>query len=213
MRVSNISRWMLCEGYALADPQKEPSRQSVATVVGSMAHHQLTGQPFDRPARVTYDRVTASWHQAEQQATQIARTAKVALEAGGWQIVATETEVAADGDTGHVDLECDHPDHGAALIDLKTGQHLMGAWLQVGGYLAIHPDQTIRWGGVLTVPRRSLCRETQAQVEFRNAALLKKAWGRWSQRLDAILEGAPALLSPGRHCGNCPLKHCPVRAV
>ena len=38
---------------------------------------------------------------------------------------------------GHLDIRAWHKDHGEAIIDLKTGQGVGAAWLQVGGYLTL----------------------------------------------------------------------------
>ena len=51
---------------------------------------------------------------------------------------------------GHLDIRAWHSDHGEAIIDLKTGQGVGAAWLQVGGYLVLD-GTSVDWGGVLHV--------------------------------------------------------------
>ena len=57
--------------------------------------------------------------------------------AQGWTPIAHEEELRRDELVGHLDIRAWHTDFGEAIIDLKTGQGIGAAWLQVGGYLSL----------------------------------------------------------------------------
>ena len=75
------------------------------------------------------------------------------MAAQGWTPIAHEEELRRDELVGHLDIRAWHSDHGEAIIDLKTGQGVGAAWLQVGGYLTLDTPPVKPWGGVLHVPR------------------------------------------------------------
>ena len=138
MRVSAISDWTTCEAMALTDPRPE-ARVHVAAWVGTLAHAYTLGTPDpEPPARLRFDALTKTAHQANIQASAIARESLRILDVEGWSIMEAEREVTGNGDyraPGH---------HGmakgtkrSAIIDLKTGRHIGAGWLQVGGYLQV----------------------------------------------------------------------------
>ena len=90
----------------------------------------------DRPKCVIrWDNMTRTWAQARSQALAIAKEARRLLDEQGWHIMEQEEVVDVDDLTGTFDLRCWKEGEGEAIIDLKTGQHVGAAWLQVGGYI------------------------------------------------------------------------------
>ena len=154
------------------------------------------------------------------QGLHICGVAHSVLKDKGWAIVDQEESVSADNFTGRLDLRCWHKDQGDAIIELKTGQSVGAAWLQLGGYIAALigrcPSRTrlpSNQGGVLHVPRQSVNRDVTGTLEMRNAGLLIDAWKRIQGRVIEVMHGRNPLLTPGLHCMRCSLKQsCPVRA-
>ena len=79
--------------------------------------------------------MTRTWAQVWSQARAIAKEARRLLDEQGWHIMEQEEVVDVDDLTGRFDLRCWKEGEGEAIIDLKTGQHVGAAWLQVGGYI------------------------------------------------------------------------------
>ena len=142
MRVSDIAAWASCEAMALQSPPRPAGRTNVAAWVGTLAHAELAGiMVEERPERFAYDALTTSDNQAIIQGHAIATCARELLVAQGWGVIGREEEVRRDELVGHLDIRAWHSDHGEAIIDLKTGQGVGAAWLQVGGYLQLSPIQ------------------------------------------------------------------------
>ena len=225
MRVSAIAAWTTCEAMALSDPRPE-ARVHVAAWVGTLAHAWTVGTPDpEPPARLRFDALTKTAHQANIQASAIARESLRILDVEGWSIMEAEREVKGNGDAGHLDILAWHGDtKRTAIIDLKTGRDIGAGWLQVGGYLSLWAkDNAFRAttnetpyyadqmrGGILHVPRVAVSKEPKATLEVRDSADLARVWRTAKSRIDAVLAGATALRSPGQHCGRCSAS-CPVR--
>lgn len=205
--------WATCEAKALNSPERNPVR-SAAALVGTRAHELVTGVSFsDWPSSVTFDAITPVTSHLEVQAKAIAATATDLLTEAGWKVVEAEKQVERDGLIGRLDLFAFHPVHGDAVIDLKTGQNVGAAWLQVGGYLhlaAAGEFGASRWGGVLHVPRRKVHAEAKGTLTFRNADDLMDAFGALHRRARDVMSGAEPLRSPGQQCVRCQAQ-CPVR--
>ena len=203
MRVSAIADWTTCEAMALSDPRPE-ARVHVAAWVGTMAHAILLGTTLESPpSRLRFDATTKTAHEADVQALAIAQEASRCLVGQGWSIMEREREVSGNGDIGHLDILARHGEpKRRALIDLKTGRGIGAGWLQVGGYLALE-GSSIDYGGILHVPRVAVNKEPAGRLEVRPGAGLARAWVTAKDRIDAVLAGAPALRSPGQHCGRC----------
>ena len=216
MRVSDISRWSECEAYALSEPPVERTH-SVAAVVGTLAHAQLACiEATAEPKRITYDPITRNWTQARVHARDIAEEARRLLGVLGWTIIYQERALEGLGATGHLDLMCWKQDSGDAVLDLKTGQQIGAAWLQVGGYISLLSEDAgvwpaAQWGGVLHVQRRPLGKLVVGGLSMRPAGGLMDAWRIAYERIQQVQSGAPALRTPGIHCARCPLKSCAVR--
>ena len=216
MRVSAIADWTTCEAKALHDPRPE-ARASAAAWVGTLAHAKMLGQPDPNvPARLRFDPLTLTAHQAQVQARAIAREALRLLEDRGWEIMEVEREVKSEDTIGHLDILAWHGEEKRiAIIDLKTGRDIGAGWLQVGGYIQLAGDEgwpspTVDIGGILHVPRVAVSKEPKATLDVREEAGLVAAWAAAKSRIDAVLAGATALRSPGQHCGRCTAS-CPVR--
>ena len=217
MRVSAIADWTTCEAMALSDPRPE-ARVHVAAWVGTLAHSILLMRTFlEQPQRLRFDTVTPTAHAATVQARAIAKEGNRLLTAKGWSIMESEREVAGNGDTGHLDILAWHGEtQRSAIIDLKTGRGIGAGWLQVGGYIQLLSDESGVWpavqcGGILHVPRVAVSKEVRATLEVRDSVGLTQAWLVAKSRIDAVLDGATALRSPGPHCGRCSA-NCPVRS-
>ena len=114
---------------------------------------------------------------------------------------------------------------GEAIIDLKTGQHVGAAWLQVGGYiLGLNSRERVScpenvfskgfrmlWGGVLQVPRQPISLNVRGTLVMRDALQLERAFDTLYQRARQVINGAAAFRTPGLHCRRCPLTDCAVR--
>ena len=219
MRVSDIGNWAACEVMALQSPLRQAGRTNVAAWVGTLAHGLLSGEQTNHPPKLALDTLTPSEWAAAMQAKAIAAKARELLTEQGWGVVGREEEVRRDELTGHLDIRAYHRDHGEAIIDLKTGQGIGTAWLQVGGYIwtggpytgdYIDLD-TLRWGGVLHVPRQRIDRDQKGTLELRPSKDLFVAWKKSIRRVMEVLDGAQAVHSPGLHCKRCQLTSCPVR--
>ena len=216
MRVSAIADWTTCEAMALSDPRPE-ARVHVAAWVGTLAHAILLDTaPESWHPRLRFDATTKTAHEADVQALALAREAKRCLDRKGWTIMEAEREVKGNGDAGHLDILAWHGEaHRSAIIDLKTGRGIGAGWLQVGGYIQMLGEEAGRWppvesGGILHVPRVAVSKEPKATLEVRDSADLARVWRTAKSRIDLVLRGAPALRSPGQHCGRC-TANCPVR--
>ena len=183
----------------------------VAAWVGINAHALLLStDPEPWQGRLRYDLTTKTAQEADVQALSISREARRMLGVAGWSIMESEREVTGSGDIGHLDILAWHGEmKRTAIIDLKTGRDIGAGWLQVGGYLALE-GSSIDYGGILHVPRVAVSKEPAATLEVRPGAGLARAWSTAKGRIDAVLAGAPALRSPGQHCGRC-AADCPVR--
>ena len=114
--------------------------------------------PVPEPeGRLAFDYLTPTERAATIQATAIARHARQLMVNQGWGVLAREEEYITEELTGHLDIRAWHSDHGEAIIDLKTGNGIGAAFLQVGGYISLSRppgiNQQVPMGGVLHVPR------------------------------------------------------------
>ena len=223
MRISAIADWSTCEAMALSDPRPE-ARVHVAAWVGTLAHASLLGKAGlvdpETPARLRFDSLTMTAHQAKVQAREIAMQALRILDDEGWEIMEAEREVKGQGLVGHLDILAWHGEtKRTAIIDLKTGRDIGSGWLQVGGYLSLHAAEVAQKnvfyvdqmsGGILHVPRVAVSKESTATLTIREGHELRRAWYTARERIEAVLSGATALRSPGQHCGRCSAS-CPVR--
>ena len=217
MRVSAIADWTTCEAMALSDPRPE-ARVHVAAWVGTLAHCILlnTWPESWQPPRLRFDATTKTAHEVDVQSLAIAKEAKRCLDRKGWSIMEAEREVKGNGDAGHLDILAWHgKTKQTAILDLKTGRGIGAGWLQVGGYIQMLGDEAGRWpavdsGGILHVPRVAVSKEPKATLEVRDSADLARVWRIAKSRIGLVLRGAPALRSPGQHCGRC-TANCPVR--
>ena len=215
MRISDIGNWATCEAMALESPPRTAGRTNMAAHVGTLAHAKLAGITPALPDRLAFDTLTPSMHHANVQSDAIAEYALDLMQERGWTPIAHEEELRRDEMVGHLDIRAWHSDHGEAIIDLKTGQGIGAAWLQVGGYLYADrqtaPVSNPDWGGVLHVPRVAISKDVKGTLECREAVPLMQAWERSYKRIDAILNGERPTYSPGIHCGRCGVTDCPVR--
>ena len=222
MRISSIGAWADCEVMALQSPPRPAGRTNVAAFVGTLAHAELASIMVDeRPARFAYDTLTKSDNHAIIQAHAIAEYARDLLTAQGWGVLGREEEVRRDELVGHLDIRAWHSDHGEAIIDLKTGQGVGAAWLQVGGYLTLYAQKGtglysqlhkgMIQGGVLHVPRVAINKDVKGTLELRSGRYLARAWDGNMGRIQEVLDGEAPTYSPGIHCGRCHVADCPVR--
>ena len=231
MRISQIGEWSNCEQMALGSPARSSRVTTAAAWVGTLAHSRLTGVPVvEAPAHVAWDEITRVPRHSELQASDIADEGRRLLAELGWTPLEREQIVGRpdsfSGDTGHLDMRAWHDQHGEAVIDLKTGRDVGAAWLQVGGYIdalwdgggpTIHPNSNILraplWGGVLHVPRVGIRKAPTGTLSFRRATELVRVWRVARERIAAVLQGEPALRTPGQHCQWCREHPCVVRTA
>ena len=210
MRVSDIQAWSNCETMALQSPPRPAGRTNVAAWVGTLAHGMLSGIEVEPPERLAFDRTTRTFGHADIQARHIADKARQLQALQGWGVMETEQEVRRDEITGHLDIRAWHSNHGEAIIDLKTGQGVGAAWLQVGGYLTLDREGA-EWGGVLHIPRTPLPKRVAGTLEVRKSPGLVRAWEVATWRIAEVMNGASPMMTPGLHCGRCTITACPVR--
>ena len=211
MRISDISNWTTCEAMALESPPRTAGRTNVAAFVGTWAHAILSNGAAIEPDRVSYDALTPMFYHANVQAHVIANKARELMAAQGWTPIAHEEELRRDELVGHLDIRAWHSDHGEAIIDLKTGQGVGAAWLQVGGYLTLDTPPVKPWGGVLHVPRVAIMKDVKGTLEFRRATGLLATWQCSMTRIQQVMDGSRPTYSPGIHCTRCGVADCPVR--
>ena len=222
MRISDISNWTTCEAMALESPPRTAGRTNVASHVGTLAHAKLAGITPALPGRLAFDTLTPSSHHANVQSDAIAACARDLMQDQGWTPIAHEEELRRDELVGHLDIRAWHSDHGEAIIDLKTGQGVGAAWLQVGGYADLWRNggpapsteefDAMKWGGVLHVPRVAISKDVKGTLEFRPISDLRMAWDASMDRISSILgDGFKPTYSPGIHCTRCGVADCPVR--
>ena len=170
MRISDIAAWAECETMALSDP-KRTATISAAAWVGTLAHAKLLGTPMPAlPGRITCDAITPIVTHMGAQAYDIAECARERLENNGWSIVDTETPVDRGDVHGRLDMWCwKRKTKAEAIIDLKTGQQVGAAWLQVGGYLDQLSDKMPMFGGILHVPRTRVDKEVSGKLYIRDS--------------------------------------------
>ena len=211
LSASQSAIWATCEAMAMADPPVE-GRPSAAALVGTVAHAKLAGLgKVQMPRRVAWDNLTQSHHHLITQAESIAVHARYLLWNGQWAMIEQEEPVVTDDYTGHLDIRAWHPTMGESVIDLKTGQQIGAAWLQVGAYIAASRTP-VQLGGVLHIPRVSNYKDAKGHLLLRPAEDLVKAWQTNLQRIIAVQRGATPTYSPGLHCRRCSLTSCAVRA-
>ena len=210
MRVSDIQAWSNCETMALQSPPRPLGRTNVAAWVGTLAHGWLSGLEPEPPERLAFDGITPTMQNAIVQAGHITSKARALLSEYGWGVLESEEELGRGKLTGHLDLRLWHSDHGEAIVDLKTGQGIGTAWLQVGGYLTLDGGG-VDWGGVLHIPRVSIHKDVRGTLALRPSHDIAKAWQVVFNRVSDVLNGAPPMRTPGLHCGRCGITTCPVR--
>ena len=220
MRISDIDRWVNCEAEALHGTRERGSL-TAALVVGLKAHAMLAGESFKSvggigiEGMIAWDDVTPTGYSASRQAMAISEAARKALSEQGWIICDVEGVVKSQeqgGDRGRYDIIASHVLLGLAVVDLKTGQGIGSAWLQVGGYIEEAKHPALTYGGVLHAPRVKQGKDVVTKLEFRPEEPLRNAWRAWRQRREAVVEeGLPPLRRPGQHCRRCSLTDCPVR--
>ena len=211
MRISDIGNWATCEAMALESPPRTAGRTNVAAHVGTLAHAKLAGITPALPDRLAFDTLTPSMHHANVQSDAIAEYALDLMQERGWTPIAHEEELRRDELVGHLDIRAWHSDHGEAIIDLKTGQGVGAAWLQVGGYLTLDTPPVKPWGGVLHVPRVRIDKDVKGTLEFRRATGLLATWQCSMTRIQQVMDGSRPTYSPGIHCTRCGVTDCPVR--
>ena len=216
MRVSQIAAWCECETYALQSPPRQAGRTNIAAHVGTMAHAMIADLPVPEPeGRLAFDYLTPTERAATIQATAIARYARQLMVNQGYGVLAREEEYITEELTGHLDIRAWHSEHGEAIIDLKTGNGIGAAFLQVGGYISLSRppgiNQQVPMGGVLHVPRVRIDKDVKGTLEFRDGMALMQAWTQNYDRIQEVLQGFPPTRSPGLHCKRCAVRDCAVR--
>ena len=219
IRISKIPTFARCEKFAMSE-RPEEVYWGVAAYVGTWAHSLLTGQSFDRRQAISFDEITRSIPEAEQQAQRLNLVARGLLDEYDLEIVEREVVVSDSiGDleiSGHIDLLCRRRrDQSAVLVDLKTGRSLTSEWLQLAAYGMAARRMGARdldEAAIIAVPRTPLHKPQLGHLVF--------------QRLDDIIEESRPLMKrigevalgtreplrmPGSHCTLC-AEQCAVRA-
>ena len=216
MRPSEFATLAQCEALWLRRVP-EGGAMSAAAYVGKLAHALLTGvHDGPQPQVVAWDKVTKNESEAQVQRHDIAEQAMRLLEDHGWAITAAEVECGRDDGelpvSGRCDLIVEDPVGRNAVVDLKTGQQVGGAWLQVGAYL-LDPDFAGYDGGILHVPRsRSVDRMVErSRFEVRSGTDLMLMANWEHRRAKQVVESDMPRRTPGSHCEGCPITDCPVR--
>ena len=217
IRVSDIAKWSQCEAYAFRGRARERDDHSLsaAALVGNIAHATLAEINYEITQPIRWDRTTPGRPAALKQAQDIVAVARKMLADNKMTILARETAHASERWLGHSDLIVrDEVSRDIGIVDLKTGQQLSTAWLQVGGYLELAQDETIQlmiFGAVLHVPRTK-DGEPKAAFATRGADLLRQSFRAYETRIASIVDDfADELRRPGYHCRSCSLDDCVVR--
>ena len=214
-RISDVARWTTCEAWAMTGQETGSGRKPVAAWVGTMAHQFLGGGErawnFKQPSRhsVAFDSVTPLPSVAISQAQDVALKAKALLDCYGLTIFESEVPVEEGSLRGKIDLLVIDKLSRAGVLDLKTGQTLGTAWLQLAGYLDAWDGVPLSFAGIVHVPRSKL--EPTGTITFRDPAELVKVWKATIKRVDEVVTSADPTYSPGTHCSRCPLDKCAVR--
>ena len=212
MRPSEMGTLAQCEALWLANAP-EPGPMSAAAYVGLIAHAILLKADTPAPSSVAWDDITRNRREAFIQGNDLADRARALINEADLIIITTETDtnarVGAIDVRGRFDLLLGGGGR-KAVVDLKTGHTIGGAWLQVGGYL-LDPDLDTYDGGVLHVPRSRHEIIRSGSLQIRDGAGLRKAAQTLAERGSNIVNGQEAARTPGRHCARCPLTDCAVR--
>ena len=196
---------------------------NAAALVGIHAHaliasgmRRMAPNSAQSTGTVRWDRITPNSAQLREQALSIAREAFRVLKENGWTVESVEEWVGNKEAHGIYDLRAWHTEKGEAIIDLKTGHQLHGAWLQVGGYIRLLSDESgvrpaVNHGGILHIPRQPITKDPKGSLTMRSAGQLSDAYDRVQDRVLDVLKGERPIMTPGSHCRRCTLSTCPVR--
>lgn len=171
IRASAAHRWFNCPANADFETSRRregtPIKgEAVASVFGSMVHHELTGHEFVKPRAILYDRITRTERELHRQVEDSVDVLERHIAEKGLTVTSRELELEADLQlasfavdvqaTGHIDLFLQDPSGAVDLCDIKTGHmHPRMAFTQMSVYcwLALAHEIELRDGVVLSLPR------------------------------------------------------------
>ena len=219
MNISEIPDIATCERRWIRNARVRSKHMHVAAHVGTLAQEELirlagfamaeTDAIWDTP--VVYDHITRVRPEAIHQAAIIARASWRALRESGWEILNCEVPVGSGTIRGRYDFRLAKGKSFLGLGDLKTGQSVHGAWIQLGGYLSQTQYQIC--GVIIHAPRTKLDKDQPVAIMERPAVGLVEEFRTWRQRIDVLQGGGVPTPSPGIHCAACKVGNCAVRAA
>ena len=221
--ISTVPNLATCERkYFRHKPPESPRTMTAARYVGNRAHEffNLRYVPnHDAPLflgdfSIEFDAVTPDRDAADTQAARIADRGYRALDASRWYVLPQNDDlnhVEQYGVAGRFDFMIRHMDTDLlAVCDLKTGQDVGGAMLQLGGYL--YCMRKIPRGVLIHAPRAPLHKEQTATVEHWGRTELACEFELWKDRHSEVANGQKEpTASPGYQCKSCNVT-CAVRA-
>lgn len=237
LRPSGLWRWQQCEKRALAEIRMPvvDDRPHIAAWVGTEVHARVANpdHQVSDAGMAVYDKRTPTQNFANKQVKEIAESVTDALEMARIEIVAQEREMglATPFDaypwlhmTGTVDVVGLHDTY-TVLLDIKTGDQLDHAWLQLGAYallmddIDMKPDRAIilhaprsKWdpmGGGVTVSLHDLTPK-RGDVDL----LMDETLSHMSRVGAIIASETEPVARAGHHCASCPVREgCLARSL
>ena len=191
--------------------------------VGTLVHHEITGQPVNDIKGIAFDDLTPGHHKMKAQVIGMKNAVERWLEAGKYEILHQEMPLGVDFTEADADVRCTttldlvlkHPDDEIAIVNLKTARTTRispNAYAQAAIECAVARNA-----------RPSPFARTPTEYAFlvvnRNTFPTAKAiWLDMDELVSAGLEmqrslGKMAardewLRSPGQHCGRCNVTEC-----
>ena len=225
-RASEIPGLLRCSErimYRRRQKSFHSSAESVGKVLGTRVHSLITGQAFQKPARIAYDDATRSFKELEGQARVMAAKAHEMLADAALEPIDREVEMVkrvgfAENKVlkivGHADLICLDGEGRHVLLDLKTGlRPPSDVWQQLAIYLYLAEDPAIVEAGVLWMIRKAGYVVNKRGLERRPSEDLVRHAPRMVQQLVSICYHGTIAVPSHSDCPTCIKQGCPVRCA
>lgn len=215
LRASMAPLWLQCPRQAEHRMRQKRSTsrvgEPVARVLGSRVHHKITGDRFEAPDSIMFDRLTPSARELDRQVDATAALTERALR--DYRVVEKELPLEVDVKLGdvlvsvraRVDLVAEHPDGGRIYLDVKTGHYGHREALvqmSLAAWLGFQYEDDVREVILILAPRGRKEWETLRRPA---KELAGEAMG-FIKHVSRAVEHP--LARPGDHCKRCDNRAC-----
>lgn len=230
LHASQVSGFLMCETAGLHRFwNKEQRVPHISSWIGRQVHRQVLDEgdePFNDETGYVYDKHTDDFAHAKRQSRRIVKAVQKTLDEHEIEHVETEKDMGYYREdhwpaniclAGRADIIGYHQGV-RVIIDLKTGDDYVPAWLQLGAYALLdgYDDSKVLPAiglGVIHAPRKDNgWNPPMVYWAERPHDIIDITRKQLERIIDLIGDPEPTV-SPGKHCKWCQHPDCAVRAT